>query len=80
MIITTSKQGKISTAKVDAKGNKITVSKRVKTWQEYEVIEREIKTDMVTVDNPSRLYCKKKGYELAVQSKGREWKQNKSSK
>jgi large subunit ribosomal protein L17 len=56
----TSKQGKISSAKLDAKGNKITVSKKSKNDRDYEVVEREIKTDMVTVDNPSRLYARRK--------------------
>lgn len=56
----TSKQAKISAAKLDAKGNKITVSKKSKKGKEYEVIEREIKTDMVSVDNPSRLYARRK--------------------
>lgn len=56
----TSKQGKISSSKIDAKGNKITASKKSKNDREYEVVEREIKTDMVTVDNPSRLYARRK--------------------
>ncbi|AUG58894.1 bL17 family ribosomal protein [Acetivibrio saccincola] len=56
----TSKQGKISTAKVDAKGNKVTVSKESKRGNTYEVVEREVKTDMVTVDNPSRLSARRK--------------------
>lgn len=56
----TSKQGKVSASKVDAKGNKITASKKSKNDKEYEVVEREVKTDMITVDNPSRLHARKK--------------------
>lgn len=55
----TSKQVKVSAAKVDSKGNKITKTVTSKNGKKYQVVEREIKTDMVTVDNPSRLHARK---------------------
>ena len=56
----TSKQIKVSTAKVDSKGKKITKSATSKNGKKYEVVDREIKTDMVTVDNPSRLNARRR--------------------
>jgi large subunit ribosomal protein L17 len=56
----TSKQVKISAAKLDSKGQKITNVKKSKNGKEYQVVEREIKTDMVRVDNPSRLHARRK--------------------
>lgn len=56
----TSKQAKISAVKLDPKGQKITNVKKSKNGNEYEVVEREVKTDMVRVDNPSRLHARRK--------------------
>jgi len=56
----TSKQAKISAAKLDPKGQKITNVKKSKNGREYQVVEREVKTDMVRVDNPSRLHARRK--------------------
>ena len=56
----TSRQIKISSAKVDGKGKKITKAATSKNGKKYEVVDREIKTDMVTVDNPSRLNARRK--------------------
>lgn len=55
----TSKQVKISAPKVDSKGNKLTDSKTSKNGNKYLVIDRELKTDMVSVDNPSRLHARR---------------------
>ncbi len=55
----TSKQVKVSKAKLDSNGNKITKSVTSKNGKKYEVVEREVKTDMVTVDNSSRLAARK---------------------
>lgn len=55
----TSKQAKVSAARLDSKGNKITKSATSKNNKKYEVVEREEKTDMVTVDNPSRLHARR---------------------
>jgi len=55
----TSKQVKISSAKLDAKGKKLTDSKTSKNGNKYLVVDREIKTDMVSVDSPSRLHARR---------------------
>lgn len=56
----TSKQVKISAAKVDSKGRKITKSVTSKNGKKYEVVDREVKTDMVAVDKPSRLSARRR--------------------
>ncbi|NSW91215.1 MAG: 50S ribosomal protein L17 [Firmicutes bacterium] len=55
----TSRQIKISAARLDSSGRKITKSVTSKNNKKYEVVEREEKTDMVTVDNPSRLHARR---------------------
>lgn len=55
-----SKQEKVSKAKLDSTGKKITKSATSKNGKSYDVVDREEKTEMVTVDNPSRLYARKK--------------------
>ncbi|NLC68265.1 MAG: 50S ribosomal protein L17 [Clostridiaceae bacterium] len=55
----TSKQDKISEARVDSSGRKILKSATSKNNRKYEVVERQEKTDMVTVDNPSRLHARR---------------------
>ena len=54
-----SKQVKISAAKLDSAGKKITKTVTSKNGKKYEVVDREEKTDMVTVDNPTRLHARK---------------------
>lgn len=56
----TSKQIKISAAKLDSKGRKITKTVTSKNGNKYEVVDREEKTDMVSVDNPSRLNARRR--------------------
>jgi large subunit ribosomal protein L17 len=55
----TSKQVKISEVKVDSKGKKITKTATSKSGKKYEVVDREVKTDMRPVDNPSRLSARR---------------------
>lgn len=55
----TSKQVKISAAKLDSNGKKITKTVTSKNGRKYEVVDREEKTDMITVDNPTRLHARK---------------------
>lgn len=55
----TSKQVKITTAKLDSSGRKLTKTVTSKNNRKYEVIDREEKTDMVTVDSPTRLHARK---------------------
>ena len=51
----TSKSVSVSRAKTDSKGNKLTVSKTSKNGKVYDVVDRETVSEMVRVDNPSRL-------------------------
>jgi len=55
----TTKQVKISTPVLDSKGNKMTKSKKSKNDKSYEVVEREVKTEMKPVDSPSRLHARR---------------------
>lgn len=55
----TSKQIEVTKAKIDNKGKKVTVSKESKNGNKYDVIEKETNTEMVQVDNPSRLHARK---------------------
>lgn len=55
----TSKQIKVSSAKRDSDGRKITKTVTSKNGNKYEVVDREEKTDMVTVDSPSRLHARR---------------------
>ncbi|HHV60274.1 MAG TPA: 50S ribosomal protein L17 [Clostridiaceae bacterium] len=55
----TSKQQKVTKARLDSGGRKITKSVTSKNGRKYQVVEREEKTDLVTVDNPSRLHARK---------------------
>jgi large subunit ribosomal protein L17 len=56
----TSKQIEISSAKLDSSGKKITKTITSKNGKRFQVVDRETKTDMVTVDSPSRLHARKK--------------------
>ncbi len=56
----TSKQVKVSVAKTDSNGKKITKTVTSKNGRKYDVVEREIKSEMVRVDAPSRLHARKK--------------------
>ena len=51
----TSKSTKVSKAVVDSKGKKTMVSATSKNGRAYKKVEREIKSEMKTVDSPSRL-------------------------
>ncbi|MDF2523182.1 MAG: ribosomal protein [Clostridiales bacterium] len=55
----TSKQKKITVPKLDSEGKKMTKTVTSKNGKKYDVIDREEKTEMVTVDSPSRLHARK---------------------
>jgi len=55
----TTKQVKVSAPVLDSKGNKMTKSKKSKNDRSYEVVEREVKTEMKPVDSPSRLHARR---------------------
>ena len=49
----------VSKAKLDGKGRKILKSVTSKNDRKYDVVDREVKTDMSTVDEPSRLAARR---------------------
>jgi len=55
-----SKSIKVSAAKLDSKGQKITKTATSKSGKKYEVVDREEKTDMVAVDMSSKLHARRK--------------------
>lgn len=55
----TTKPVKVSRARVDSKGVKTMVTATSKNGRKYKKIEREIKSEMRTVDAPSRLAARK---------------------
>ncbi len=55
----TTKQVKISAAVLDSKGKKMTQSKKSKNDNSYDVVEREVKTEMKPVDSPTRLHARR---------------------
>lgn len=50
---------KVSRAKLDAKGNKITSKKTSKNGKEYTVVEREVTEEEVRLDGSSRLHARR---------------------
>lgn len=50
---------KVSAAKLDAKGKKVLVSKTSEKGAKYDVVDREIKVKMVQVDSPTRLAARR---------------------
>ena len=65
----TSKQVKVSAARLDSSGRKITKSATSKNNKKYEVVEREEKTDMEVVDSPSRLHARRQAMEWIYRTK-----------
>lgn len=55
----TTKEITVSAAKLDGKGKKVLKTKTSKSGAQYEVVDREVKTKTVQVDNPSRLAARK---------------------
>ena len=55
-----SKQVTFSKAKVNAKGKYITINKKSKNGNDYAVRERETKTELRRVDQPSRLAARRR--------------------
>lgn len=66
----TSKQIKVTKAKIDSKGKKVTVSKESINSSKYDVVERETTTEMVSVDNPSRLQARRAAMKWINKVKG----------
>ena len=55
----TTKEITVSAAKLDGKGKKVLKTKTSKSGKKYEVVDREVKTKTVQVDDPSRLAARK---------------------
>jgi len=55
----TTKEISVSAAKLDGKGKKVLKTKTSKAGNKYEVVEREVKTKTVQIDNASRLAARK---------------------
>lgn len=55
----TTKQATVSRVKVDSKGKPITTLVTSKNGRQYRIKERELTTNLVRVDNPSRLAARK---------------------
>lgn len=55
----TSKQKTVSAAKTNSKGKVLTVAKTSKNGRKYNVVEREVKTELVRVDDASRLAARR---------------------
>ena len=55
----TTKEITVSAAKLDGKGKKVLKTKTSKGGKKYEVVDREVKTKTVQVDNASRLAARK---------------------
>lgn len=68
----TTKAQTVSAAKVDAKGKKVTKIATSKNGKKYTVVDREITTKMVTVDNPSRLHARRQAIAYIYQAKERD--------
>lgn len=70
----TSKQVKVSLPKLDSKGKKITKTVTSKNGRKYEVVDREVKTDMVPVDNATRLNARRKAVSILYRTKNSDGK------
>ena len=55
----TTKEITVSAAKLDGKGKKVLKTKTSKAGKKYEVVDREVKTKTVQIDNPSRLAARR---------------------
>ena len=55
----TTKEITVSAAKLDGKGKKVLKTKTSKAGKKYEVVDREVKTKTVQIDNASRLAARR---------------------
>ena len=68
----TTREKAISYAKKDEKGRKILKSATSKNGNKYDVVTREIKTDIVKVDDPSRLAARRQLIKWLIRGKDEE--------
>ena len=69
-----SKQVTFSKAKVNSRGKYITISKKSKNGKDYTVRERETKTELRRVDNPSRLAARRRAISYVYNIKDKDGK------
>ncbi|MDD5602547.1 MAG: L17 family ribosomal protein [Eubacteriales bacterium] len=65
----TSRQIKVSSAKLDGGGKKMTKGATSKNDKRYDVVVREVKTDMSTVDDPARLHIRRQAIKWLYKAK-----------
>lgn len=65
----TSEAKTVSRPKVDSKGNKMFKSVTSKNGNKYKVVDREVTTDLKTVDAPSRLHARRKAIKWVYRAK-----------
>ncbi|MDD4496402.1 MAG: 50S ribosomal protein L17 [Eubacteriales bacterium] len=70
----TSKQIKVTKARLDSGGRKITKSATSKNGRKYDVVDRVETTEMVTVDSPTRLAARKQIIKLVYRTADKEGK------
>ena len=70
----TTSEKKVSSAKVDANGNKVLVDATSKNGKKYKKVEREIVTKTVDVDLPSRLATRRKMFTMIHKVKDKDGK------
>ncbi len=64
-----------SAAKLDSKGHKLLTSRTSRNDKEYDVVERELRTEIVQVDNPSRLAARRQAMRWLVRARDSEGRQ-----
>lgn len=70
----TTREVLVSSAKLDSKGNKALKQKTSKAGNTYDVVQRELSTKMVQVDNPSRLAARRQAMKWLVRGTDSEGK------
>lgn len=65
----TTKEVLVSSPKLDSKGHKLLQTKKTAAGKSYDVVERELKTKMVQVDDPKRLAARRQLAKWLVKSK-----------
>lgn len=64
----TTREVLVSAAKLDSKGNKALKQKTSKNGNTYDVVQRELSTKMVQVDNPGRLAARRQALKWLLRS------------
>ncbi|HBQ64979.1 MAG TPA: 50S ribosomal protein L17 [Clostridiales bacterium] len=65
----TSRQTTVSAAKRDSKGKILSISKTSKNGSKFMAVEREVRTELKTVDAPSRLHARRRAMNWLYKAK-----------